>query len=70
MGRACSTNRGEEELVEAIGGKAIGKGPLGRSRRRWVNNIKTDLGELARREVLTGLVLLRIGISGGLLRMR
>jgi hypothetical protein len=42
MGPACSTNGGEEERVKATGGKARMKGPLGRSRRRWVNNIKTD----------------------------
>jgi hypothetical protein len=39
MGRACSANGGEEELV----GKPEGKRPLGRPRRRWVDNIKTDL---------------------------
>jgi hypothetical protein len=27
-------------------GKPEGKGPLGRGRRRWVNNIKTDLREI------------------------
>jgi hypothetical protein len=35
MGRACSTNGGEEERV-----------PLGRPRRRWVNNIKMNLREI------------------------
>jgi transposase len=29
-------------------GKPEGKGPLGRPRRRWVDNIKTDLGEIGR----------------------
>jgi hypothetical protein len=28
------------------GGKAIGKRPLGRARRRWVDNIKMDLREI------------------------
>jgi hypothetical protein len=27
-------------------GKPEGKRPLGRSRRRWANNIKMDLGEI------------------------
>jgi hypothetical protein len=27
-------------------GKPKGKGPLGRPRRRWVDNIRTDLGEV------------------------
>jgi hypothetical protein len=27
-------------------GKPEGKGPLGRPRRRWVNNIRMDLGEV------------------------
>jgi hypothetical protein len=29
-------------------GKPEGKRPLGRSRRRWVDNIKMDLGEIGR----------------------
>jgi hypothetical protein len=37
MGRACSTNGGDEV------GKPEGKRPLGRPRRRWVDNIKMDL---------------------------
>jgi hypothetical protein len=39
MGMACSTNGGEED----VGGKAR---PLGRPRRRWVDNIKIDLREI------------------------
>jgi hypothetical protein len=27
-------------------GKSEGKSPLGRTRRRWVDNIKMDLGEI------------------------
>jgi hypothetical protein len=41
-------------------GKPEGKRPLGRPRRRWVDNIKMDLGEI-------GSNWLRIGTSGGLL---
>jgi hypothetical protein len=56
MGRACSTNGGE------------GKRPLGRLRRRWVDNIKMDLREIGwDGMVWTGSIWLRIGTSGGLL---
>jgi hypothetical protein len=41
-------------------GKPEGKRPLGRPRRRWMDNIKMDLREI-------GLIWLRIGTSGGLL---
>jgi hypothetical protein len=41
------------------------KRPLGRPRRRWVDNIKKDLRE--DRVVWTELIWLRIGINGGLL---
>jgi hypothetical protein len=45
-------------------GEPEGKRPLGRPRRRWVDNIKMDLGDGM---VGTGLNWLRIGTSGGLL---
>jgi hypothetical protein len=32
-------------------GKPEGKRPLGRPRRRWVDNIRMDLGEVVRRDV-------------------
>jgi hypothetical protein len=43
-------------------GKSEGKRPLGRPRRRWVDNIKMDL-----REVRIGSIRLRIGTCGGLM---
>jgi hypothetical protein len=47
MGRPCGTNGGEEERLYIIGGRAKGKErPLGRPRRRWVVDIKMDLGEV------------------------
>jgi hypothetical protein len=46
MGRACSTNGGEEECTWVIGENPEGKGPLGRPRCRWVDNIKIVLREI------------------------
>jgi hypothetical protein len=42
-------------------GKAEGKRPLRRHRRRWEDNIKMDFQEGAR----SGLIWLRIGTGGG-----
>jgi hypothetical protein len=46
MGGACSTNWEKRNAYRLLLGKAEGKRPLGRPRRRWVNNIKMDLGEI------------------------
>jgi hypothetical protein len=44
MDKACSTHVGEEECIWDFGGKGQReKRPLGRSRRRWKDNIKIDL---------------------------
>jgi hypothetical protein len=43
MGRACSTNGGEEERY-LLEGMPEEKRPLGRPRRRWVDNMKIALG--------------------------
>jgi hypothetical protein len=48
MGRACSTNGGKRNAHRILVGKPEGKRPLGRSRRRWVYNIKIDLTERER----------------------
>jgi hypothetical protein len=54
-------------------GKPEGKRPLGRQRRRWVDNIRMDLGEVGLDDekwdgmMWTGLVWLRIGTGGKLL---
>jgi hypothetical protein len=49
-------------------GKPDGKMPLGRPRRRWVDNTRMDLG-LKRWDVVmwTGLMWIRIGTGGKLL---
>ena len=36
------------DLHKVLVGKPEGKGPLGRSRRRWEDNIKMDLKEVGR----------------------
>jgi hypothetical protein len=45
MGRACSTNGEKTNVYGILVGKPEGKRPLGRPRRRWVDNIKMDLRE-------------------------
>jgi hypothetical protein len=46
MGRACSTNGEKRDAYKILVGKPKGKRQLGRQRRRWVDNIKIDLGEI------------------------
>jgi hypothetical protein len=44
MGRPCSTNGEKKNAYRLLVGKTEGKRPLGRPRRRWVDNIRMDLG--------------------------
>jgi hypothetical protein len=60
MGGACSTNGKKLNEYRLLVGKPEGRRPLGRARRRWVDNIRMDL-------VKAGLVWLRIGTGGELL---
>jgi hypothetical protein len=46
MGRACSTNGEKRNAYGILLGNPEGKRPLGRPRRRWVNNIKMHLREI------------------------
>jgi hypothetical protein len=46
MGKACSTNGETRNAYRILVGKPEGKRPLGRSRRRWVDNIKIYLREI------------------------
>jgi hypothetical protein len=46
MGGPCSTNGEKRNACRLLVGKPEGKRPLGRPRRRWVDNIKRDLGEV------------------------
>jgi hypothetical protein len=43
MGRACSTNGVKRNTYRILFGKPEGNIPLGRPRRRWVDNIEMDL---------------------------
>jgi hypothetical protein len=45
MNEAYSTNGGERNVYGILMGMPGGKRPLGRPRRRWVDNIKMDLRE-------------------------
>jgi hypothetical protein len=46
MGRACSTNGGEENVYRILVGKLEGRRPLGKQRRRWVDNNKMYFREI------------------------
>jgi hypothetical protein len=59
---------GERKVVyRVLVDKPERKRTLGRSRRRWVNNIKMDLQEVG---LGTGLIWLRIGTDGRHLKTR
>jgi hypothetical protein len=57
--------REERNVYRLLVGKPEGKRPLGRPRRRWIDNIKMDLLEIG--VFWTGLAWLRIGTDGDLL---
>jgi hypothetical protein len=61
MGGPCCTNGEKRNAYRFLVGKTEGKRPLGRPRRRWVDNIRMDLGEVDG-VMWIGLVWLRIGI--------
>jgi hypothetical protein len=68
MGRACSTNWEKRNACRILLTNPEGKRPLGRSRRRWLNNIKMDLREIGWEGIVwIGSIWLKIGTSGGLL---
>jgi hypothetical protein len=46
MGRACSTNGAKRTVYRILVGKPEGERPLGKPRRRWVDDIKMDLREI------------------------
>ena len=46
MGGACSAQGGRRGVYRVLVGKPEGKGPLGRPRHRWEDNIKMDVQEV------------------------
>ena len=46
MGRTCSAYGRIQKSIQSFSGKTWGRRPLGRSRRRWEDNIKMDLREM------------------------
>jgi hypothetical protein len=46
MGGPCSTNGEKRNAYKLLVGTPEGKRPLGRPRRRWVDNIRMDLVEV------------------------
>jgi len=46
MGGVCSTHRRNEKCIKYFSWKISREEPLRRSRRRWVDNIRTDLREI------------------------
>jgi hypothetical protein len=46
MDGSCSTNGEKRNAYILLEGNPEGKRPLGRPRRRWVDNIRMDLGEV------------------------
>ena len=46
MSGACSMYGGEKRCIQILDGETEGKRPLGRTKRRWKNNIKTNLWEV------------------------
>jgi hypothetical protein len=46
MGRACTMNGEKMNAYRILVGNPEGKRTLGRSRRRWVDNIKMDLRDI------------------------
>jgi hypothetical protein len=66
MDRACSINGEKKNAYRILVGKPEGKRPLGRQRRRWVDNIKMNLRKIGWDGTI-GLIWLRKGTSVGLL---
>jgi hypothetical protein len=48
MDRACSTNGEKRKAYRILVGKSRGKRPLGRLKRRSIDNIKMNLREIRR----------------------
>jgi hypothetical protein len=67
MGGACGTSGKKRGAYRVMVWKLDGRRPIGRPRRRWEDNIKSDLKGKSVERASTGFIWLRIGTSGGLL---
>ena len=65
MGGTCSTYGEMMDAYRFWMGKTEGKGPLGRPRCGWEDNVKMDIQEVG--WSWTGLIWRRVGTGGGLL---
>jgi hypothetical protein len=69
MGRTYSRNGAKRNAYRILAGKPEGKRPLGRTRRRSMDNIKIDLTEIGC-DGMRWIELAKGTASGGLLRIR
>jgi hypothetical protein len=46
MDRACNKHEMKRNVYRTVVGKPEGKGPLGKPKRKWDNNIKMDLRQI------------------------
>jgi hypothetical protein len=69
MGGAHGKYSGQDTYIEGLVGSPEGMRPLGRPKRIWRNNIKSDLQEVWGRGAWNGLMWLGIGTGGEHLRM-
>jgi hypothetical protein len=46
VGGTCGTNGEKRKVYKLLVGKPEGKRPIGRPKRRWIDNIKMDLLEI------------------------
>jgi hypothetical protein len=46
MDGACGTNGEKRKVYRLLVGKLEERRPLGRQRRRWMDNVRMDLGEV------------------------
>ena len=60
MGRYCRQNGKKDSSFRIITGKPTGKRPLGKTRRRWEDNIRMDVKEIG---IHSGIWMIRLRIE-------